>query len=405
MAEPTGRRSRIALTVVALAVVGIAVFDAVVVWEWTSGQPYSYPYWLESTVGGLAYAAVGIVITVRVPHNPIGPIMLAVPVLSAIQGIGGTAALPGAAHGWPLPLIALGGGAFGGAQDAVVGTVALLLLVAPEGHVLSARWRRVVATLSVLVGIAVIAQFLAGPQFAADGPPRDDSLPGYPDGVALVPSGPAGVLQVVAEVGLAGTVVCVGLGVVSLVRRWWTSDAEGRRRSGWAIAGAVGTPLLILVTLPVPSVTIHGGDLAWATAVLLFPLGIAVAVLRHGLYDLDRVVSRTVSYAIVTAAVLLVYVVIVTSVTRLLGSQPTLVVAGSTLAAAALFRPLLQRVQGAVDRRFNRQKVDGQRAVAGFGARLRDEVDLGVVEHELLAVARRSLEPSTTSVWLRQGAP
>jgi len=213
------------------------------------------------------------------------------------------------------------------------------------------------------------------------------------------------VLQVVAEVGLAGTVVCVGLGVVSLVRRWWTSDAEGRRRSGWAIAGAVGTPLLILVTLPLPSVTIHGGDLAWATAVLLFPLGIAVAVLRHGLYDLDRVVSRTVSYAIVTAAVLLVYVVIVTSVTRLLGSQPTLVVAGSTLAAAALFRPLLQRVQGAVDRRFNRQKVDGQRAVEGFGARLRDEVDLGVVEHELLAVARRSLEPSSTSVWLRQGAP
>jgi hypothetical protein len=199
--------------------------------------------------------------------------------------------------------------------------------------------------------------------------------------------------------------VCIGLGVVSLVRRWWISDAEGRRRSGWAIAGAIGTPVLIVVTMPLPSVTVHGGDVVWATALLLFPLGLAVAVLRHGLYELDRVVSRTVSYAIVTAAVLLVYVVIVTSVTRLLGSQPSVVVAGATLAAAALFRPLLHRVQGAVDRRFNRQKFDGQRAVAGFGARLRDEVDLGVVEDELLAVTRRSLEPSTTSIWLKVEPP
>ena len=402
MAEGDVRRTRTAVAVAALAVAGILAFNALVVWEWTSGQPYAYPYWLESSVGGLAYAIVGVVITVRVPGNPIGPIMLAIPVVSAIQGIGGTGALTGAAHGWPTTAVALFGGMFAMGQVVAVGSVAVLLLIAPEGRTLSHRWRRVTVVLVVLVLLGSVSQFLAGPTFDPAGTPEDDALPGYPDGVSLGSGSLRDLLQLVAGVALAGVLVCIVLGVVSLVRRWWISDAEGRRRSGWAIAGAIGTPLLIVVALPFPPLNLYGGDVVWATALMLFPLGLAVAVLRHGLYDLDRVVSRTVSYVIVTAVVLLVYVVIVTSVTRIMGSQSPLVVAASTLAAAALFRPLLRRVQTRVDRRFNRQKVDGQRAVEAFGATLTDQVDLRVVEDELVGVTRRSLEPATIGIWVRR---
>ncbi|MBA3233601.1 MAG: histidine kinase, partial [Propionibacteriales bacterium] len=123
---------------------------------------------------------------------------------------------------------------------------------------------------------------------------------------------------------------------------------------------------------------------------------------RYRLYDLGGVVSRTVSYAVVTAMLIGTYLALVASSTRLLPSGSSLAVAASTLAAAALFQPLRRHVQTVVDRRFNRARYDADRTVVEFTRRLRDEVDLAAVRADLLSVVRRTMQPSTVSLWLRE---
>ena len=135
----------------------------------------------------------------------------------------------------------------------------------------------------------------------------------------------------------------------------------------------------------------------------LVPAACFVAVLRYRLYDIDRVVSRSMSYAVVTGVVLATYAMIVTAASSLLGEASTVAVAGATLAAAALVRPALTRVQRAVDRRFDREKVDAQREVDAFGARLADAVDGASTSTELVAVTRRTLAPSTITLWTVHG--
>jgi hypothetical protein len=399
MAELAGSRRQVAGVVTALAVLGIVAFDLVVVWEWTSGQPFSYPYWLESSLGGLAFAAVGLVVTVRVQGNPVGPLMLVLPVECAVQGLAGTFALTGTTHGTPPQLIALCGGIFAAGQVLGAAVVATMLLLVPDGRPLTRRWGIVVASVVTLGLIATVTQFLSGPSFDPTGGAERDALPGYPDGLALVPDSVRALVINVSGVAQVDMVVGILLGVISLVLRWRRTSGVERRRSGWAIAGALGTPVLIVITSPFPQVEIRGGTVIWAVALLLVPLGLAVAMLRHGLYDLDRVVSRTVAYAVVTVLVVTVYAVIVTLTSALVGSQSGWVVAASTLAAAALFRPLLSRVQRVVDRQFNREKVDGQRAVEEFGAGLVDQVDPDHARFELIDVTDRILAPQRVSLW------
>jgi uncharacterized membrane protein YbhN (UPF0104 family) len=152
----------------------------------------------------------------------------------------------------------------------------------------------------------------------------------------------------------------------------------------WVVQGSVPALLFASITLPA--------------------VGIGVALLRYRLYDIDRIISRTTAYAVVTAMLLTTYVLIVTSVTRLLPDASTLAVAAATLAAAALARPLLLRVQGIVDRRFNRVGFDADRAVHDFGSSLRTIVDPDVVRTELAAVLVRTLQPNGVRIWLRESA-
>jgi K+-sensing histidine kinase KdpD len=129
-----------------------------------------------------------------------------------------------------------------------------------------------------------------------------------------------------------------------------------------------------------------------------------VAVLRYRLWDLDRLVSRTVTYALVTTVVLVPYLLVVPAAGRLAAGAGDLAVAAATLAAAALFSPLRRRVQDQVDRRFNRRRYDAARTVAGFAARLREQLDLEVLAAELLAVVEETVQPTTASLWLRPPA-
>ena len=137
-------------------------------------------------------------------------------------------------------------------------------------------------------------------------------------------------------------------------------------------------------------------------AYALIPVAIGVAILRYRLYEIDRIISRTLSYALVTGVLLAVYAAVVTSVTQLLpGTSSSFSVAAATLAAAALFRPLLSRVQRLVDHRFNRSSYDAHQTVETFAARLRNEVDSDVLSADLLAVLNRAVEPRGVALWVK----
>jgi hypothetical protein len=137
---------------------------------------------------------------------------------------------------------------------------------------------------------------------------------------------------------------------------------------------------------------------AWVAGL---PLAIGAAVLRYRLYDLDRIVSRTLAYALLTVLLGGGYALLVVGLGRLVGSDSSLVVAGATLAVAAVFQPARRRIQQAVDRRFNRRRHDAAQTVADFGTRLRDQVDLDTLTAELLEVVDQTMQPTKASLWLR----
>jgi hypothetical protein len=184
--------------------------------------------------------------------------------------------------------------------------------------------------------------------------------------------------------------------LVSLVLRFRASRGTERQQLRWVAAGATGAVAGLVVGI--------AGVVVTYFAVLCLPVGVAVAVLRYRLWDLDRLVSRTVTYAAVTALLVVPYLLILPAATRLAGGSGSLAVAAATLAAAALFQPVRRRVQGLVDRRFNRRRYDAARTVDGFALRLRDQVDLDVLHGELLAVVDQTMQPTQASLWLRPPA-
>ena len=184
-----------------------------------------------------------------------------------------------------------------------------------------------------------------------------------------------------------------------VVLRFRSSVGVERQQLRWVAAGAVAAVAGLLAGTAVPQRTVISSILY--AMVLCIPLAVAVAVLRYRLWDLDRLVSRTVTYAAVTALLVVPYLLILPVATHLAGGSGSLAVAAATLAAAALFQPLRRRVQDLVDRRFNRRRYDAARTVERFSGRLRDQLDLAALEGELLAVTNQTMQPSQASLWLR----
>jgi hypothetical protein len=299
----------------------------------------------------------------------------------------------------PLPpvaqLAAVGGEFLWAPLVALAITLPFLLL--PDGRLRSRRWRVVVAT--AVTGAAMVLGFgavLPG-QLSAQTPIAN------PFGAA----GTAGtVVTVLFAVGLAVHVGSLLAALACVVLRFRASRGVERQQLRWVAAGAVvavgGLLLSTLIALRVvPSVA----DVVVIAALLGLPVAIAVAALRYRLWDLDRLVSRTVTYAAVTALLVLPYLAILPLVTRLAGNAGNLAVAAATLAAVAAFAPLRRRVQDLVDRRFNRRRYDAARTVDAFAARLRDQVDLDALAAELLAVVDQTVQPTRASLWLRPPPP
>ena len=342
----------------------------------------------------LGYATVGLVLSLRRPANPIGW-------LYAAAGLVWSLAIPGdswlyqlVAEHRPLPLaaqVAAVFGEFSWAPATVLG-VTLPALLVPDGRLRSRRWRPVAATSMVAAVLVVVGGGLA--------PARLEDLPiANPFGLA----GPAGaVAGLLANVGTLLWVATMVASLACVVVRFRSSRGVERQQLRWVAAGAAAAVAGLLGGAAVPQGTVLSGVLY--SSVLFIPLAVAVAVLRYRLWDLDRLVSRTVTYAVVTALLVVPFLLIVPAAGRLVGGSGSLAVAAATLAAAAVFQPLRRRVQDLVDRRFNRRRYDAARTVEGFAAHLRDQVDLDALRAELLAVVDQTMQPVGASLWLRPPA-
>jgi hypothetical protein len=192
---------------------------------------------------------------------------------------------------------------------------------------------------------------------------------------------------------------------------WLTRQAFGYRHSAgerrlqlkWLLSGAAAGIILAVggyvVSITVPA--LNGiGSIASGLGILVLPVSLGLGILKFRLYDIDRIISRTLAYAIVTGLLVGVYAGLVLLATEVFRFRSTVAVAAATLAAAALFSPLRRRVQQVVDRRFNRARYDADQMVAAFAARLKDAVDLDSVRDDLAGVVNRALEPAHISVWI-----
>ncbi|GAC1324966.1 MAG: hypothetical protein NVSMB13_07230 [Mycobacteriales bacterium] len=271
----------------------------------------------------------------------------------------------------------------------------LLPLVFPTGRLPSRRWRPVAGLAGLLLGLLTfLAMFAGGPL----------------NGEAANPNNPLGIDSLTAArgpligVGFLLLLLCGLACAVGLVLRFRRLKGSERAQIEWFAYAVSLTAIALVLSFVAPG---QGGLRLAAEAVSSLSLAgiavaIGVAVLRYRLYDIDRIVSRTVAYALLTGLLVATYVGLVTLATRLVPSSNSVAVAGSTLAVAALFQPLRRRVQSGVDRRFNRARYDAERTVEAFSRRLRGEVDLEAVRTDLLAVVSQTLQPAGVSVWLRR---
>jgi hypothetical protein len=359
----------------------------------------SLPVWISAGFG-----VVGFVVAWRKPRNPLGWAILGLAVFGALSQDASfyTVADYRLRHGGlPLGWVALLAQP-GWAPELVL--LGLVFLLFPDGRPPSPRWRWVLWT-SLAVGTLWIASAFTLTVGAIIG----HHLRVDPSGNLLVLDNTAhnaawwNAITAVATLVLA---VCWLGSLGGQVLSYRRSSGERRQQLKWLMTGSAisGACLAISFTQPGgPSGILRIVSVIVPAGFLALPLSMGVAILKYRLFDIDRIISRTLAYATVTGLLVGVYAGMVLLATQVVSITAPVAVAASTLAAAALFNPLRRRVQRAVDRRFNRARYDADAAVAAFAGRLKDAVDLDAARAEILDVVHRSLEPAHVSVWIRPG--
>jgi hypothetical protein len=360
-------------------------------------------------VAVLFYTGTGRLITTRVPGNPIGWLLG----LVGLSAAASTFAEQYAAYGLAtargsVPAAKLIGVMAGSTAALTVLLLFSLILLFPDGRLPSRRWR------PVAWAIVVVAAGWAT-QNLQRGTTIGGGLTNALDGARAAYRNPYGILpahgwysDLLKVIFVLGVVTGV-LVIASVLVRRRGANTELREQLAWlgyiAVLTAVWPLVLTLASLLAPAAANAWlGQLIWGFMLLTplagIPAACVIAVLKYRLYEIDRIISRTLAYAIVTGLLVGVYAGLVLLATAVLGLHGTVAVAVSTLAAAALFTPLRSRVQRAVDRRFNRTRYDADRTVDAFAARLKDAVDLDSVRDDLVAVVGKALEPVHMSVWI-----
>jgi hypothetical protein len=342
-------------------------------------------------------ATVGAVLAARRPRHPVGWLLLIFGLAVSASGVTaaytayGLVARPGA-----LPAAGTVARYAPTLLLAVLPALSFVLLLTPTGSLPSARWRWwawvTVAAPVVLLVALVVARGSLDPRYQAENSPLDFR-------------GLGGALLVVNQATLGVTLLTVIVAAASLVVRFRRAHGIDRQQLRWVAWAAVLVVLAAIMALASAALGLPE-VVSWAVGicVALLPLAIGAAILRYRLYDLDRIISRTLAYGLLTLLLGVGYAAVVLGLGQLLGRDSSLVVAAATLAVAAVFQPARRRIQQAVDRRFNRRRHDAAQTIQAFSDRLRDQVDLDTLSAELLAVVEDTMQPNQASLWLRPQA-
>jgi hypothetical protein len=353
-----------------------------------------------AAVIGVPSAAIGVLVTRRQPGNPLGWLFLVSAVCQFIGTVGGGYALLVYHFGHHLPLgpVALALDQIWG-PSLVVFVVAILLF--PDGRLPTRFWRWVLRVYVVLFVTLLVAEAVAIAGALAAHPVRVDES----GGLAAVDH-PVGWFNAVQGMIIIGIFVLSLSFILRQALSWRRATGERRQQLKWLASGASVSIVCLILAGNVGASSGNGptfwgvlGGLAWM-GVTALPVSIGVAILKYRLYEIDRIISRTLAYAIVTGLLVGVYAGLVLLATEVFGFHSGVAVAVSTLVAAALFSPVRRRVQHVVDRRFNRARYDAERTVNEFAGRLQDVVDPDAVRADLAGVVDAALEPTHVSVWL-----
>lgn len=340
-----------------------------------------------------AYLVVGTLIVERRAGNRIGLILYAIGLLVAgFLVADAIVRLQGETNGgayvaWAVTLI----------DAPLFALLAFLFLLFPDGRLPSPRWRWVGLGVVVSGAIALVGTAVIPGTFAY-----------YPD-----ISNPFGIadqrLSETMPTFYLLTIVGVTLAALSLIGRWRVGGPTERAQLKWVATAAelIAVVMAAYAILFGPGAFNDVADLAVGLAFGFFPIAIGIAILRYHLFEIDRLVSRTIAYSVLTGGLIVVFLVVNLALTTAFSSMTgvdSLAVAASTLVAAALFTPIRRRVQQVVDRRFDRARYDADRTSVAFSARLRYQVDLPAVTADLDTTVRAAIAPATLDVWLRRTA-
>ena len=354
------------------------------------------------------YAAVGGFLVSRRPHNSIGWLLIALAWAFAASSPAVPATMADLRAGTASPPVIAIAVVSSMASGMLLVLYFVITIVFPNGRLPTGRWGRLArVTLTVVILVAIAPLF---------GPTITVNISGISSGVeipnplAVFPD--LAVWSILSNAGAPIVSIAALAGVGSMVIRLRRAQGIERAQLRWLVLSMASILVGLVIGLVGDAVFDNGlGGLVWIPAEIAFvlpPIAIGIAVLRYRLYEIDRIVSRTISYATVTGILVIAFgaaILLFQAGLAPLTNGNTIAVAGSTLIVAALFQPLRRRVQTQVDRRFNRARYDAERTVAAFAGRLRDEVDLDEVSAEITATVSLTIAPAFVLLWLRgQGA-
>jgi len=287
--------------------------------------------------------------------------------------------------------------------------IATLAFMFPTGRLADGRWRRLaLVVLALIWGVVILSAFW--PVLSIE-PVIGAGLYEIPNPIGLLPPQVFDV-RLLPDV-MAATVLpfILVVSIVAIAGRYVGAPALERLQLRWLVASFGFIGVAVLAGFPIIALFDQAGVIAWVPASVAFmlpPIAIGIAVTRYRLYEIDRLISRGLSWAVVSGSLLAVYAAAILLLQTILGDVmggQTVAVAGSTLLAAALFQPLRRRVQTAVDHRFNRARYDADRTATDFAERLRNETDLASVSADVAGVVDTALRPTTIGVWIRPARP
>jgi hypothetical protein len=402
-AAPAGRRPpRASLSTWVTALAGLLALTtaAMLALAVLSHQEFNS---LVSLAVGVPSGIVGLLVARRQPRNPLGWLLIAIALCLTVGTDGSNYAILRYRLGYHLPLgvLAVWADQIWGPGLELLGLVVLLF---PDGKLSSAWWRGALwayiglYALGIVILIVATAQAVGGHPISVDSNGSLVAMNHSPTWYSAT-SGPQSVLLLLLIVAF----------VARQALSWRRSSGERRQQLKWLASGAVFTIACALLATSGSGANSFSlwhllRTLAWFGFAAL-PLSIGVGILKYRLYDIDRIISRTLAYTLVTGLLVGVYAGLVLLATQVLRFSSPVAVAASTLVAAALFAPVRGRVQRAVDRRFNRARYDADRIVAAFSDRLKDAVDLDAVRGDLTEIVHGALEPVHVTLWINGSGP